>query len=473
MGGGSIRADRAVNPTVVFNETYANFVAAGTDTIHRVDLNLPSIDATTFSGDLVTHRTAINVSGKSQNLAVQITQPAGVTITVGNKNHDLHIAKGGSLSFSIEISAPDVANGQYFARINLVPAKGGNKVTIPVAFVKKQGSVSLSQTCSPTSIPAKTGVSHCTATVQNLGTSAANASLNVSQREKGKALRYKNVGLPGSIIGSGDGVQWSGLLTPAAAPPVNAINNITGGGPAGEYLPLSLFGGGLTVPGGDDTLTNVNVPAFSYGGETYTRIGVVTNGYVVIGGGTAADVNFFPQSFPNPARPNNVIAPFWTDLNTTGGSGTNNVIKVNTLTDGVHSWIVVDFENVKNFSNAVTHTGEIWIQYAGGGEQLTISYGPGPDFGGGNANAGQGDPGSAMNWGAENRDGTSGKNISSAPADGSEYRPVLGSPIAGGSASIPYDVWSKKTGTWHSDASMTSNQTPGTTIAPQAITVTP
>jgi hypothetical protein len=34
-------------------------------------------------------------------------------------------------------------------------------------------------------------------------------------------------------------------------------------------------------------------------------------------------------------------------------------------------------------------------------------------------------------------------------------------------------VWSKKTGTWHSDASMTSNQTPGTTIAPQAITVTP
>src|SRR4029077_6740695 len=30
MGSGSIRADRAVNPTVVFGETYANFVAAGT-----------------------------------------------------------------------------------------------------------------------------------------------------------------------------------------------------------------------------------------------------------------------------------------------------------------------------------------------------------------------------------------------------------------------------------------------------------
>ena len=31
-----------------------------------------------------------------------------------------------------------------------------------------------------------------------------------------------------------------------------------------------------------------------------------------------ADVIFAPQTFPNPARPNNVIAPFWTDLNPTG-----------------------------------------------------------------------------------------------------------------------------------------------------------
>src|SRR4051795_11029430 len=45
-GAGSIRADRAVNPTLVFNETYANFVAAGSDPIHRIDLNIPSIDAT-------------------------------------------------------------------------------------------------------------------------------------------------------------------------------------------------------------------------------------------------------------------------------------------------------------------------------------------------------------------------------------------------------------------------------------------
>ena len=64
MGAGSIRADRAVNPTLVFNETYADFVAAGTDTLHRVDLNIPSVDATTMSGRPRRRtRTAINVSG--------------------------------------------------------------------------------------------------------------------------------------------------------------------------------------------------------------------------------------------------------------------------------------------------------------------------------------------------------------------------------------------------------------------------
>ena len=83
-GAGSIRADRAVNPTLVFNETYSDFVAAGSDKLHRVDLNIPSIDETTMSGSITTQRTAINVSGANQTLDVNMTAPAGVTITVNN-----------------------------------------------------------------------------------------------------------------------------------------------------------------------------------------------------------------------------------------------------------------------------------------------------------------------------------------------------------------------------------------------------
>jgi len=189
MGAGSIRADRAVNPTLVFNETYANFVAAGSDTLHRVDLNLASVDATTFTGDLTTHRTAMNVSGKNQSLDVNVTAPAGVTITV-NDGRPLHVASGASLTFPIEISAPDVANGQYQGRINLVPRNGGNTVSMPVAFVRKQGTVTLTHTCSPLSFPKFTNAhptaTHCTVGAANLGSTASNVSLTVQQRERGK-----------------------------------------------------------------------------------------------------------------------------------------------------------------------------------------------------------------------------------------------------------------------------------------------
>jgi hypothetical protein len=480
MGAGSIRADRAVNPTLVFDETHADFVAAGTDTMHRVDLNLASIDATTMTGDITTHRTAINVSGKSQSLDVQVSAPAGVTITV-NDGRPLHVSKepGSSVTFPIEISAPDVANGQYQGRINLVPRNGSNTVTMPVAFVKKQGLVTLTNSCSPLSFPTTSNASphstHCTVGAANFGSTSSNVSLTVQQREKGAGLIYKNVGAPGSVIGTGDGVQWSGTLSPAVAPQVNAINNITGNGPVGGYLSLTGFGS-LTIPGGDDAITNVNVPTFYYGGEPYSQIGVTTDGYIVVGGGTASDVSFAPQSFPSVSRPNNVLAPFWTDTNTTGGTPGNNAIQVNVLGNGDSAWIIVDFQAIRNFSVPNTpHTGEIWIRasllnHTGpAGEQLTYSYAT--------ANAASGDPDEnpafPINWGAENKDGSSGKNIASAPANNTEYRPVLSPPTAGGQVSIPFDIASKKSGTFHSDASMTASTVPGATVAPVTLTVTP
>ena len=477
MGAGSIRADRAVNPTLVFDETYADFVAAGSDPLHRIDLNTPSIDATTMTGQITTKRTALNVSGKGQALAVSVQSPAGAQIIVSNNapgpkgpgasSKNLGVGAGQSLTFWVTISAPELANGQYFGRITLTP-KSGTPVTIPVAFVKKQGDVTLTHTCVPSTFAAKTGVGHCSATVANFGSVAANVSLDVTNLDKGKGLDFTNIVAPATAIKKADGVKWIGTLSPAIPPQVVSITNITGSGPAGGYLPLSLFGVSPIAGVGDDTLTNFNVPTFFYGGEPYTRIGVVSNGYVVIGGGTASDIVFVPQTFPNTARPNNVVAPFWTDTNPPAGGA----IRIATLTDASNTWLVVDYAAVKNFSNATTHTGELWFQLDGGAagtgpssEQVTISYGV--------ANAAAGDPGSGINWGAENRVGTSGVNLAPSPADNTEFAVNTTGPTAGGTQSITYDASAKKAGTYRSVAGMTSNVTPGTTQVVQTLTVTP
>jgi subtilisin family serine protease len=474
MGAGSIRANLAVNPTLVFNETYAGFVAAGTDPIHRIDLNIASIDATTMPGMITTKRTAINVSGKSQKLAVSTQAPAGVSIIISKQAPGpkgpvsvakLNVGKHASLSFWVTISAPTVANGQYFGRITLTPeAAGSNPVTIPVAFVKTQGSVTLAHSCAPTTIVLKTGVAHCTATVSNIAPVTANSTLKVTNIDlPAGALLYTNISAPGTPIGTTGGVTWTGALSPALPPQVTSITTTTG--PAGGYFPLSAFGIAPIAGVGDDTITNFNVPTFFYGGEPYTRIGVVSNGYVVIAGGNSGDIVYIPQQFPNANRPNNVIAPFWSDLNPPAGGA----IRIATLTDGSTTWLVVDYDHVKNYGNATTHTGEVWFRLATGAagtgpssEQVTISYDA--------ANAGAGDADSGINSGAENRDGTSGKNLT--PADNTEYAVNTTGPATGGSVTITYDVSSRKAGTYRSQAAMTSDVTPGITQIQVPLTVT-
>ena len=465
MGAGRIQVDRAVNPTLVFNETTANMLAAGADALHRIDLNIPSIDATTMGGSITTHRTAINVSRKNQTFHAQITAPAGVTITV-NDGHPIKVHKGDSVTFPVTVDAPSVANGQYQARIDLMPRHHATKVTIPVAFVKKQGDVTLSNSCSPLSFASHKGVSHCTVSAANFSQLSADVTLNVAG-PSGKKLEYKNVGFPGSVVGAGEGLQWSGTLSPAVPPQVTSVS--LGSSPAGGYLPLSLFGITPIAGVGDDTITNFNVPQFFYGGEPYTSLGIVSNGYLVLGGGTSADIVFTPQHFPNAARPNNTIAPMWSDLNPAASPGGG--VRIGTLTDGVSTWIVVDWQHIKNFGNATTHSFEIWIRIGTGpaSEDISWTYGTGTDAG----NAGSGDPSSGQNWGAENRDGTSGANIATAPANGSQYQVHTTPPTAGGSVAIPYDITSKKQGSWDSVASMTSNRTPGITQVVTTLTVTP
>jgi hypothetical protein len=453
-GAGSLRVNRAVNPTLVFDETFADYAASSADPLGRVNLNLPSVDATTMSGELSTTRTAINVSGVDQTLRISIQQPASGTISVTAKNKDLKVKAGDAVTFTITISAPFAANGQYFGRITLTPGSG-NAVTIPVAFNKHQGAVSLTQTCSPATVPALTPT-HCTATATNLVGTAASVNLSVQTQQ---SLLFQNVS--GATSSSPHAISWSGSLSPALAPQVTSIaqSNNT---PAGGYLPLSLFGIAPVAGVGDDTVTNFNVPTFMYGSEPYTRIGVGSNGYLIVGGATAAaDVTPIPQHFPNAARPNNVIAPFWTDLNPPAGGA----VRVGELTDGVHRWIVVDWHSVKDFGDAQTNTFEIWLQEgsAPASEQISINYG----------SVGTGDAGSGVNAGAENRDGTSGQNIPMSPSlSGTNWMVTLSGPIPGGHQTLQYDLASDQAGTFTSTASMTSNLTSGVTQAPVVLTIT-
>ncbi len=84
-GAGSIRANRAVNPTLVFDEHVRGLrlVRASTRCPGSTSTS-PSVDAPTMTGLITTKRTAINVSGKDQDLAVSTVAPDGATIFVSD-----------------------------------------------------------------------------------------------------------------------------------------------------------------------------------------------------------------------------------------------------------------------------------------------------------------------------------------------------------------------------------------------------
>lgn len=446
-GAGSIRANRALAPTIVFDVSADDYFASSADPLGRIHLNLPSIYANPMPGAITTTRTATNVSGATQDFTAQTQAPVGSSISVTPSRFSL--APGATLELSITIDGTALADGTYFGQITL-DAKKGHDAVLPVTFNKTQGSVTLAHSCAPTTVPRNT-VTHCSVTAQNLSPADAQVSLSVSAPSK---LKIQNVSAPG--VPSGNGFGWNGTLAGSEAPTIDAIE--PGETPTGGYFPLTPFVGPIGGMG-DESIVNFNLTRqYTYGTEPYSRIGLTSNGYAVVGGGTGQDIEFDPQTLPDPARPNNVLAPFWTDLDFSAGG----TLRFATLCVGgvAPCWHVAEWENVPTFSNnATTNSFQIWIG-ANGEDDISYAFDTvgGPDPVG-------------LTVGAENRDGSSGKNLGATPASGSQYVIQTSPPTPGGSVTITYDALSKNKGTYNITAVMTADTMNGQTVEIVKVTV--
>lgn len=247
-----------------------------------------------------------------------MTSPATRRPTRGPAGSDLAITvprtielpAGASRTFAIDIDASRVPIGEVrHARLQL--SQGSRSLTFPITIVRRDPQVTIDKGCDPLSIR-RTATTECTIAITN----GAMPDATVEVRDD---LPSRLQLVPGSVEGAevvGNGVRFAGTLA-GAEPPGVTIE--AGGSPFG-YVALAGFGVGPIGGVGDETISNFTLPgSFRYGGELYSRLGVVSNGYVVAGGGTNADVSFINQFLPDPARPNNVIAPFWTDLDPAAG----------------------------------------------------------------------------------------------------------------------------------------------------------
>src|SRR5262245_35487554 len=390
MGSGRIQVDAAAHPNLTLDESAADFAAAGTNPLARIDLNIASINAPSMPGTITTTRTVTNVTGGTVRYRATGSAPAGATISVSPKN--VNVPAGGSVDLTVTISAPGIAPGQYFGQVMLEDRNGHRDLHIPVGFSPGQGAVSLTQACDPTTLTRPDGRSTCTVTAENTSRTAAAVDATTHLDE---GLRV--TGVSGATqTGPRDAKASATLAGVAPGTPTVAPGELFG------YIPLDAFGV-APIPVGDEQALNFNVPDYLYGGLSYNRVGVTSDGYLVVGGTNgAADIQFDPLPFPSTARPNNVLAPFWTDLDGTGAPG----IFATVLTDGVSNWLVIEWR-LNVFGTNSLRVFQAWIGL-NGVEDNTFAYDPG--------NLPAPTP-AGINFlvGAENLDGTAGSSIAGAP----------------------------------------------------------
>ena len=358
MGAGRIDVGRAIAAPVVIDETMANFVALGNDPVNAVHLNIPSINAPVMPGRLVTTRTVKNVSKQSQVLRASATAGPGTTITVSPQSK-LVAAPGRSVTFTITIESVAPVGTQQFGTVRI---KTGNRnLHLPVAFIHTQGDVDLTQACNPTTVAIKAGVRQTECTVQ-----ATNNSFDEQVVTLDSTTPANMRVVSGSVSGAtqvGPGEVHAEATLAGAAPGVPSV-----GPPGFGYFGLEQLGVPAT-PIGDEEIINYNISPFEYAGQTWDAIGVDSNGYLIVGGGSSQDNECCTlPAGPDPARPNNILAPFWTDLDGTGAPG----VFVAVLTGGGLSWLVVEYQ-LNVFGTTDLRTFQVWIGI-NGVEDIAYEY---------------------------------------------------------------------------------------------------
>lgn len=440
-GSGRIDLNVAGNPGLTIDETAANY-RAYQDALWNA--NYPSIYHPALPGAITVQRTVKSVLNRTSAWEIKATAGNDWSISVPA---NIQVPANGTATFNIRIDARNVPIGQVrHGEIRL--HHGTFRLHIPVTIVRREAGVTLSKSCAPGEI-ARREPTTCTITVAN--TTFSDASVILTDTLPAH-FDLVNGSLVGANLVRPNQLSFAGVLAGAAPPDVFIA---PGSSPAGGYLPLRLFGVAPISGVGDDTLTNFNVPSFVFAGEVWSRLGISSNGYLVVGGGSGPDNTIINQNFPDPTRPNNVLAPFWTDLN----PAVAGAIRIGLLTDGVNTWLVVDWEGVRDFSLPRLSSFQVWIRI-GTVEDISFAYGP---------VASNGD-GGFLTVGAENKHGNRGANFyfdgtGTLPTNGTQLRvsTVPGAP--GETHTITFRMQSQKPGTWQNCAEMTANLFQGVAIS--------
>ncbi|MCU1371574.1 MAG: peptidase and in kexin sedolisin [Ilumatobacteraceae bacterium] len=371
MGAGRIDIARAASPGLTLDEAADDFVDL-TGTVNAIDLNIPSINATVMPGRETTTRTFTNVGGGTATYRVSASAPDGSTITASPSSFT--VAAGQSRDVAITITTAGHLGEQQFGQIDL-SAPGRTALHLPVAWIPTQGAISATSTCAQSTLAFGASTT-CDVTVQNasFGDTTADIASSVN---------------PKLEITSASGAGASHTASSAAASDIDLAGRQPG---VPGLVPQDGFEGYVELSddydsepiGDEEFLQYSGFGSFVYNGQAYSEVNVNSNGYLVVGPASSADnVCCPPQESPDAAPPNNVIAPYWSDLagdtGTPAGEAPLGIYAAIFGDDDGNEWLVIESRLTDCCDGDATHgdtkVSQVWLGL-NGTQDITIDYDP-------------------------------------------------------------------------------------------------
>jgi hypothetical protein len=374
-GSGRLDLGAANAAALLLDEQTPAFAAAAADPSHALDLNIPSVDAPLVPGRLVTTRVLRNVTGDPVSFRSKGATGAGFKISVLPRRFT--VAPGAAVTVTISIDAARAAPGSYERTVRLLESsssdddddpslrhQSGRDVAIPVLFVRRQGDIAVTTACDPPAVSVTDGTtSNCTVTIA----SASQTDLPIRSTSTA-SRKLKIVSAQGADLSNGTVTLDTGLPGRQDDAP-KVVPADPSDDPGFVDLGLAPFSVPAIPVGDDDLVQLAGVPPFVFAGRTWTALSVSANGMLVAGGGTdPADQSGPVTTFPNPLRPNGVLAPFWTDLDGTGSPG----IRAAVLDFSPVHYLVVQWDVHVHGSDS-PRTFEAWIG-VDGTEDIHFTY---------------------------------------------------------------------------------------------------
>ncbi len=360
VGAGRIDVAQAANAGLVLDETSANFAAADPNASGDPStLNLASM-ADAFCYQFCSFDRALQSTLGSSSTWDITTSTSDPRTQISLSANQVTIGAAGTFTLSVSVDVSGVPVEQWtFGEVELTEASNAAPpVRLPIAvYVPGSTDFNTFNKLPSTMAAGLTDLVWYTMTVNNLTVVTDTFEAKDFLAPGMEYVAGSASASTGTVTGIGNGeLEWQGQLA---------------GGDL-ELLPTSITGyvslASLGVPpfpcptNCDDGGWIIGGLDFSYLGTQYSDAIWSVNGGLEPGSASLLALGPVNSALPNPALPNNLVVPWWDDINLDPVTGGGNWYAAS-LTDGVNFFTVFEWENAEKFGDpASTYTFQIWIQ---------------------------------------------------------------------------------------------------------------